>query len=149
METSAKLLGSLLVFFYHCFDRLVIHGYLLGLSRPGNVVLYFQDVLGLSPITPEVLARPTREYQAWVEVYASFAFCDDLLSQRLLLQGLGQDFCLATISNSGSSSTFPSIVTSNTTTTTHAANTNLLTRLASITNLFDPKNCTGSADLTN
>ena len=27
-------------------------------------------MLGLSPITPEVLARPTREYQAWVEAYA-------------------------------------------------------------------------------
>ena len=70
METFAKLYGSVLVFFYHCFDRLVIHGYLLGLSRPGNVVFYFRDVLGLSPITPEVLARPTHEYQAWVEAYA-------------------------------------------------------------------------------
>jgi hypothetical protein len=70
METFAKLFGSVLVFFYHCFDRIVIHGYLLGLSRPGNVVFYFRDVLGLSPITPEVLARPTREYQAWVEAYA-------------------------------------------------------------------------------
>jgi len=70
METFAKLFGSVLIFFYHCFDRLVIHGYLLGLSRPGNVVFYFRDVLGLSPITPEVLARPTHEYQAWVEAYA-------------------------------------------------------------------------------
>jgi len=70
METFGKLFGSALLFFYHCFDRLVIHGYLLGLSRPGNVVFYFRDVLGLSPITPEVLARPTREYQAWVEAYA-------------------------------------------------------------------------------
>ena len=26
METFAKLFGSLLVFVYHCFDRIVIHG---------------------------------------------------------------------------------------------------------------------------
>jgi len=70
METLGKLFGSLLLFFYRCFDRLVMHGYLRGLSRPGNVVFYFRDVLGLSPITPEVLARPTRQYQAWVEAYA-------------------------------------------------------------------------------
>ena len=30
METFTKLFGSLLVFVYHCFDRIVIHGYLSG-----------------------------------------------------------------------------------------------------------------------
>ncbi len=34
MESFAKLFGRLLVFVYHCFDRVVIHGYLSGLSRP-------------------------------------------------------------------------------------------------------------------
>ena len=34
MELFAKLYGSLLVFVYHCFDRIVIHVYLSGLSRP-------------------------------------------------------------------------------------------------------------------
>jgi hypothetical protein len=28
MELFTKLFGSLLVFVYHCFDRIVIHGYL-------------------------------------------------------------------------------------------------------------------------
>ena len=28
METFCKLFGSLLVFVYHCFDRIVIQGYL-------------------------------------------------------------------------------------------------------------------------
>ena len=28
MELFAKLFDSLLVFVYHCFDRIVIHGYL-------------------------------------------------------------------------------------------------------------------------
>ena len=30
METFTKLFGSLLVFVYHCFDRIVIRGYLSG-----------------------------------------------------------------------------------------------------------------------
>ena len=34
MELFTKLFGSLLVFVYHCFDRIVIHAYLSGLSRP-------------------------------------------------------------------------------------------------------------------
>jgi hypothetical protein len=38
VEWFAKLFGSLLVFVYHCFDRIVIHGYLSGLSRPEQVV---------------------------------------------------------------------------------------------------------------
>ena len=46
METFTKLFGSLLVFVYHCFDRVVIHGYLSGLSRPGQVVHFFRDVVG-------------------------------------------------------------------------------------------------------
>jgi hypothetical protein len=38
METFTKLFGSLLVFVYHCFDRIVINGYLNGLStRAGGV----------------------------------------------------------------------------------------------------------------
>ena len=34
METFTRLFGSLLLFVYHCFDRVVISGYLSGLSRP-------------------------------------------------------------------------------------------------------------------
>jgi hypothetical protein len=34
MELFAKLFDSLLVFVYHCFDRIVVDGYLGGLSRP-------------------------------------------------------------------------------------------------------------------
>ncbi|MBL8221954.1 MAG: hypothetical protein JNL62_22140 [Bryobacterales bacterium] len=47
METFAKLFGSLLVFVYHCFDRMVIHGYLTGLSRPEQVVHFFHQMLGI------------------------------------------------------------------------------------------------------
>ena len=34
MELFAKLFSSLLALVYHCFDRIVIHRYLSGLSRP-------------------------------------------------------------------------------------------------------------------
>src|SRR5881628_2421227 len=34
MELFIRLFGNLLVLVYHCFDRIVIHGYLSGLSRP-------------------------------------------------------------------------------------------------------------------
>jgi hypothetical protein len=34
MELFTKLFGDLLLFVYHCFDRIVINGYLSGLSRP-------------------------------------------------------------------------------------------------------------------
>ncbi len=70
METFTKLFGSLLLFVYHCFDRVVINGYLSGLSRPGQVVHFFQNVLGEPVIGKEVLSRRTSEYQAWVEAFA-------------------------------------------------------------------------------
>jgi hypothetical protein len=35
MELFAKLFSSLLIFVYRCLDRIVIHGYLSGLSRRG------------------------------------------------------------------------------------------------------------------
>ena len=46
MEIFTKLFGSLLVFVYHCFDRIVIIGYLENLSRPELVVHFFHEVLG-------------------------------------------------------------------------------------------------------
>ena len=70
METFTKLFGSLLLFVYHCFDRVVINGYLSGLSRPGQVVHFFQNVVGEPVIGKEVLSLRTNEYQAWVEAFA-------------------------------------------------------------------------------
>ena len=64
METFTELFGSLLIFVYHCFDRVVIHGYLSGLSRPGQVVYFFRKVVGEPVISKEVLSRRTNEYQA-------------------------------------------------------------------------------------
>jgi hypothetical protein len=56
METFVKLFERFLVFVYHCFDRIVIQGYLPLLTRPEHTVHFFRDVHGLYPITPEVLA---------------------------------------------------------------------------------------------
>src|SRR6476619_7564409 len=47
MELFTKLFGDLLLFVYHCFDRIVIHGYLSGLSRPEQVVHFFRKVVGI------------------------------------------------------------------------------------------------------
>lgn len=46
MELFTLLFEDLLAFVYHCFDRIVIHGYLSGLSRQEQVVYFFREVLG-------------------------------------------------------------------------------------------------------
>jgi hypothetical protein len=70
MELFARLFGGLLLFVYHCFDRLVIHGYLSGLSRPEQVVYFFRQVVGVPAITKQVLSQRTSAYQNWVEAFA-------------------------------------------------------------------------------
>ena len=70
METFTKLFGSLLVFVYHCFDRIVINGYLNGLSRPEQVVHFVREVLGIPVVSKEVLSQRTKDYRSWVEAYA-------------------------------------------------------------------------------
>ncbi len=70
MELFTQLFGHLLVFVYHCFDRMVIHGYLSGLSRPEQVVYFFRQVVGVAVLDKAVLSRRTDEYQHWVEAFA-------------------------------------------------------------------------------
>jgi hypothetical protein len=70
MELFLKLFGDLLVFVYHCFDRIVIHGYLSGLSRPEQVVHFFRRVVGVPVLSKEVLSQRTADYQNWVEAFA-------------------------------------------------------------------------------
>jgi len=70
METFCKLFGSLLAFVYHCFDRIVIQGYLPLLTRPEHIVHFFRDLHGIYPITKQALAQRTKEYQGWVEAFA-------------------------------------------------------------------------------
>jgi hypothetical protein len=70
MERFTQLFGNLLVFVYHCFDRIVINGYLNGLSRPEQVVHFVHEVLGIPVVSKEVLSQRTKDYQGWVEAYA-------------------------------------------------------------------------------
>ena len=70
MELFTQLFGTLLVFVYHCFDRIVIHGYLSGLSRPEQVVYFFRQVVGVKAVDKEVLSQRTNDYQRWVEAFA-------------------------------------------------------------------------------
>ncbi|HEY6845695.1 MAG TPA: hypothetical protein VI320_05720 [Terracidiphilus sp.] len=70
MDTFTRLFSSLLVFVYHCFDRIVINGYLSGLSRPEQVVHFVRAVIGLPIVSKEVLSQRTNDYQNWVESYA-------------------------------------------------------------------------------
>src|ERR1700738_308494 len=70
MEEFIQLFGNLLAFVYHCFDRIMIHGYLSGLSRPEQVVYFVRQVLGLPVVSKEVLRQRTADYRDWVEAYA-------------------------------------------------------------------------------
>jgi hypothetical protein len=70
MDTFSKLFGSLLALVYHCFDRIVIQGYLPLLTREEHIVHFFRDVHGIYPITKDALRKRTNEYQQWVEAFA-------------------------------------------------------------------------------
>src|SRR5258708_39190812 len=70
MELFTQLFGDLLAFVYHCFGRIVIYGYLSGLSRPEQAVHFFRNVVGVSTVSKDVRSQRTADYQAWVEAFA-------------------------------------------------------------------------------
>ena len=70
MDLFTELFGDFLVFVYHCFDRIVIHGYLTALSRPELVVHFFREIVGVAEVSKEALSQRTADYQNWVEAYA-------------------------------------------------------------------------------
>jgi len=71
MQLFLKLFGPFLQWFYHCFDRIVINGYLSFLTREGNVVYFYHEVRGEPLITKDLLRQRTDQYQCWVENYAT------------------------------------------------------------------------------
>ena len=71
MQLFLKLFEPFLQWFYHCFDRIVINGYLSFLTREANVVYFFRDVRGEPLITKELLRQRTDQYQNWVQNYAA------------------------------------------------------------------------------
>jgi hypothetical protein len=70
MQLFLKLFEPYLQWFYHCFDRIVINGYLSFLTRENNAAYFFREVCRKPKITKEVLLERTRDYQTWVEQYA-------------------------------------------------------------------------------
>src|SRR5437660_12063014 len=70
MDAFTRLFCNLLAFVYHCFDRIVIHGYLSALSRPEQVVHFVRKVVGVPVVSKEILSQRTADYQNWVEAYA-------------------------------------------------------------------------------
>jgi len=70
MDLFTQLFGNFIAFVYHCFDRIVISGYLTALYRPEGVTNFFHTVLGCPVISKEVLSQRTTDYQNWVEAFA-------------------------------------------------------------------------------
>jgi hypothetical protein len=70
MKRFIHLFADFLSLVYHCFDRIVIHGYLSGLSRPEQVVYFFRQVLGSPVVSKEILSQRTNDYRDWVQAYA-------------------------------------------------------------------------------
>src|SRR5438874_5132785 len=70
MELFTQLFGDLLAFVCRCFGRIVIYGYLSGLSRPEQVVHFFRQVVGVPVVGKEILSQRTADYQNWVEAFA-------------------------------------------------------------------------------
>ena len=70
MDTLLSIIGNMLFYTYHCFDRIVINGYLSMLSRAENVAYFFHNVVGEPCITKEVLSARTNHYSKWVEAFA-------------------------------------------------------------------------------
>src|SRR2546429_4814296 len=70
MELFTQLFGDLVAFVYHCFDRIVIYGYLSGLSRPEPFVHFFRAVAGVPVVGKEIPSPRTADYQAWVDAFA-------------------------------------------------------------------------------
>lgn len=71
MDLFTKLFGSWLTLVYHCFDRIVISGYLMGLLKPGQVAHWLRAAEAVPGVTKEILSRRTQQYVRWVESFAS------------------------------------------------------------------------------
>jgi hypothetical protein len=69
MELFLAVFGQMISFYYSCFDRMVINGYLSCFHNPANVVYLFKDLLGYEKITKEVLAIKTNIYHQWVDEF--------------------------------------------------------------------------------
>ena len=58
------------VFVYHCFDRIVIHGYLSGCRGPSRWCTSSVRWSALPVVSKDILSQRTADYQNWVEAFA-------------------------------------------------------------------------------
>jgi hypothetical protein len=70
MQLFLKLFEPYLQWVYHCFDRIVINGHLLGLLRESQIVYFFRDVGRHPKLTKELLRQRSQQYQNWVDHFA-------------------------------------------------------------------------------
>jgi hypothetical protein len=92
MERLNRLFGSLLVFVYHCFDRVVINGYLSGLSRPECMSSAEMGILG---------GRICGEFPPQMMVVECFGIWDLGLYEIISLPRQGSYTCWSRCSNHG------------------------------------------------
>jgi hypothetical protein len=71
MEKLVQLFDRSIRFTYHCFDRIVIRGYLCTLSRPNNLIYFFRTIKQQACIGKETLRRRTDQYLSWVNAYTN------------------------------------------------------------------------------
>src|SRR5436190_9648865 len=69
VDRLSEVFGERVQFRYTCLDRIVLHGYLTGLQRPGQLVHFFHDVVGVACIEPKVLLGRTTAYREGVDRY--------------------------------------------------------------------------------
>jgi hypothetical protein len=69
VDRLSEVFGERVQFRSTCLDRIVLHGYLTGLQRPGQLVHFFHDVVGIDCIEPRVLQGRTTTYRDWVDRY--------------------------------------------------------------------------------
>ncbi len=63
------VLEPLMAASYECFDRVVLFGHLMGLTRAGGLHKIYRNALGIKEITPEVLLARTERYRKWVNSF--------------------------------------------------------------------------------
>lgn len=69
MEKLVQLFCRSIRLAYHCFDRIVIRGYLSTLSRPKNLMYFFRTIKQEQCIGKETLRQRTDQYLSWVNAY--------------------------------------------------------------------------------
>jgi hypothetical protein len=69
--TGVRLCQGLYQTWGRSYDRIVILGHVPLLTRPENIIHFFQDVHQSCPITKDVLRKRTGDYNRWVEAFAA------------------------------------------------------------------------------